>query len=263
MIDDLVTKGITEPYRMFTSRSEHRLLLRADNADRRLTELGRQIGTVDDRRWDKFSAESQAASRAGALMRTTRIGQKTIWELLRQPNNSLETILCSEKGDFLLFHRSDQPNDETRTHSDNSKDAETRNGKVECPLFSEAARTDDGEKGDRHRQIRLRRSGASPHFRELAGLLAAFPRAIASLAVDGRYEGYLQMENAGMTHMKDLEDKLIPAAIDYSAVTHLRHEAREKLSAIQPRSLGQALRISGITPADVTVLAIHLAGKSR
>jgi tRNA uridine 5-carboxymethylaminomethyl modification enzyme len=95
----------------------------------------------------------------------------------------------------------------------------------------------------------------------LAALQAAFPRAIASLAVDGRYEGYLQMENAGLAHMKDLDDKLIPAGIDYSAVTHLRHEAREKLSAIQPRSLGQALRVSGITPADVTVLAIHLQAR--
>ena len=108
---------------------------------------------------------------------------------------------------------------------------------------------------DSHRQTAGR---ASPLFRELAALLAAFPRAIASLAVDGRYEGYLQMENAGLAHIKDLNEKLIPAGIDYSAVTHLRHEAREKLSAIQPRSLGQALRVSGITPADVTVLAIYL-----
>jgi tRNA uridine 5-carboxymethylaminomethyl modification enzyme len=238
MIDDLVTKGITEPYRMFTSRSEHRLSLRADNADRRLTELGRQIGTVDDRRWEKFSAASQAVSRAGALMKTTRIGQKTIWELLRQPNNSLEAILCS------MEKRGLAPISPFEIGA--------------SPLFSGGDRTDEGEKGDRHRQTA---GGASPRFRELAALQAAFPRAIASLAVDGRYEGYLQMENAGLAHTKDLDDKLIPAGIDYSAVTHLRHEAREKLSAIQPRSLGQALRVSGITPADVTVLAIHLQAR--
>jgi tRNA uridine 5-carboxymethylaminomethyl modification enzyme len=97
--------------------------------------------------------------------------------------------------------------------------------------------------------------GASP----LSDLLAAYPRAIASLAIDGRYDGYLQKENAGLAHMKDLDDKRIPPGIDYFTVTHLRHEAKEKLAAIQPRSLGQALRISGITPADITVLAIHLA----
>jgi tRNA uridine 5-carboxymethylaminomethyl modification enzyme len=240
MIDDLVTKGITEPYRMFTSRSEHRLSLRADNADRRLTELGRQIGTVDDRRWEKFFAQSQAVSRAGALMRTTRIGQKTIWELLRQPNNSLEAILRDVEKRGLA------PISPFEIGA--------------CPLFPEGDRIDEGEKGDRHRQTA---GGASPHFRELAALQAAFPRAIASLAVDGRYEGYLQMENAGLAHTKDLDDKLIPAGTDYSLVTHLRHEAREKLSAIQPRSLGQALRVSGITPADVTVLSIYLAGKGR
>jgi tRNA uridine 5-carboxymethylaminomethyl modification enzyme len=264
MIDDLVTKGITEPYRMFTSRSEHRLSLRADNADRRLTELGRQIGTVDDRRWEKFSAQSQAVSRAGEIMRTTRIGQKTLWELLRQPNNSLEAILCSMgfqpmsgcstgilpvSSPFPVVSSSEvhPQQKQQEQQQDRAETALEHMGKMPMP------HTTHGQ--DAH----------ATHGQDaratLAALHAAFPRALASLAVDGRYEGYLQMQNAGLAHMKDLDGKLIPPGIDYSAVTHLRHEAREKLSAIQPRSLGQALRVSGITPADVTVLAIHLQSR--
>ncbi len=94
---------------------------------------------------------------------------------------------------------------------------------------------------------------------ELASLLREHPAAVASAVTDARYSGYLAKQSVALRQMQELDDKLIPPQLDYAAITHLRHEAREKLTAIHPRTLGQALRISGITPADITVLAIHLA----
>ncbi|MCE5326986.1 MAG: tRNA uridine-5-carboxymethylaminomethyl(34) synthesis enzyme MnmG [Planctomycetaceae bacterium] len=196
MIDDLVTRGITEPYRMFTSRAECRLSLRADNADRRLTAIGRDAGVVDDARWQAFSASREAFGRAGFLLENARIEGKIASELLRRPEVTLQDV---------------------------------------------AARM-SGAAGD-----------------ELAALLAGHGAAVESLAIDLRYAGYLQRQGRALEHMKDLENKLIPETFDYDQASHLRFEAREKLRAIRPRSLGQAMRVSGITPADIAVLGIHLA----
>ncbi len=196
MIDDLVTRGVTEPYRMFTSRAEHRLALRADNADRRLTQLGCEIGLVGDDRRQKFSAVMQAVMKAEKLLAETRLDGSSLWQLLKRPDVNLADL--------------------------------------------------------------IHRAGCG----ELLTLLAAHRDSVQSLATDIRYSGYLQKQDRALDRMRKLEDKLIPDGIDYSTVPHLRHEAKEKLQQIRPRSLGQALRISGITPADVTVLAIHLTGRA-
>jgi len=197
MIDDLVTKGVTEPYRMFTSRAEHRLHLRADNADRRLTEIGRQVGLVDDDRWRLYTATADAVTAAGELFSRTRVGDKTLAELLQRPGETVDSVVA----------RADKP---------------TR--------------------------------------RRMAKLLADAPQAVESLAIDLRYAGYLTKQQSAFRQMQQLDAKLIPPELDYAAVSHLRHEAREKLCHVRPRTLGQALRVSGVTPADVTVLMVHLAG---
>jgi tRNA uridine 5-carboxymethylaminomethyl modification enzyme len=195
LIDDLVTKPPAEPYRMFTSRAEHRLHLRSDNADERLTPIGREIGLVDDERWNRFSARRQAIDATAAALKSARIGDITAFDHLRRPENTWDNL--PQLHDF-------------------------------------------GQ---------LSRAAVSPHIGRLVEIRA-------------KYAGYIARQDRAIARFAQLEDKLIPAATDYSTVVGLRNEARQKLMKFTPRSLGQALRISGITPADVTVLAVHLNRKS-
>ena len=187
LIDDLVTKPPLEPYRMFTSRAEHRLHLRADNADERLTPIGRKLGLVDDARWDPFEARLTEVSAAERALTSIRVGDATALDLLRRPD-------------------------------------------VSWPDLS----------------------------RDHALLRAVRPGVGRRVEVRVKYSGYIARQGRHIERFAKLEEKLIPPWVDYAAVAGLRNEAKQKLTKFTPRSLGQALRISGITPADVTVLAVHL-----
>jgi tRNA uridine 5-carboxymethylaminomethyl modification enzyme len=191
MIDDLLTKGIDEPYRMFTSRAEFRLALRADNADRRLTPIGRSIGIVGEERWMRFQNKLNDIDGLKGFLRSTKAdaGGTKLWDQLRQPENPL--------ADTLADH----------------------------PEVRKMNLSDD---------------------------------VVQAVMVDAKYEGYLGKQERLVANLKTLEKKKIPAALDYSDITHLRAEAKEKLTAFKPSTLAQASRISGITPADVTVIQIHL-----
>ncbi len=190
LVDDLVTKPPTEPYRMFTSRAEHRLHLRNDNADERLTPIGREIGLVDDSRWAQFENRRQQIEDGIALLRATRVEGVTASDWLR------------------------------RSESDWTKLAE-----------------------------------------KLPEARAVEPSIARLIEVRVKYEGYIARQDRQIEKFAKMESKLIPASIDYATVVGLRNEAKQKLSTFTPRSLGQALRISGITPADITLIAIHLDKK--
>ncbi len=187
LIDDLVTRGVDEPYRMFTSRAEFRLSLRQDNADRRLTPLGRQIGLVGDARWSRFEAKEAEIARVLALLTETRAGDITLEKLLRRPETRWEDLIA------------------------------------QLPE------------------------------------LAAVPTEVArQLEYDVKYAGYLVRQESEVARMRRLNEKRIPESFDYTALAHMRVEAREKLGKVRPISLAQASRISGITPADVAILLVHL-----
>jgi len=187
MIDDLVTRGVDEPYRMFTSRAEHRLRLRQDNADRRLTPLGRAVGLVDDARFRRLQEKEAQIGRVNALLEATRSGGLSLAQLVRQTETTWQHLTA------LLP--------------------------------------------------------------ELAGVR---PDVVEQILYDAKYAGYLGREDARIAVQERLAGRRIPEGFDFSLVGHLRAEAREKLARIRPVDLAQAGRISGITPADVAVLLVHL-----
>jgi tRNA uridine 5-carboxymethylaminomethyl modification enzyme len=187
LIDDLVTRGVDEPYRMFTSRAEFRLSLRQDNADRRLTPIGRQIGLVDDERWQRFQRKQSEIAQVLARSRTTHIGGDTLEKLLRRPEVTWANLAA------------------------------------QVPELADVA-----------------------------------PQVAQQVEYDVKYAGYVARQEMEVERLERLQEKRIPTSFDYSSLLQLRIEAREKLTKIRPITLAQASRISGITPADVAILLVHL-----
>lgn len=190
LVDDLVTRGVDEPYRMFTSRAEYRLLLRHDNADRRLTPLGRRVGLVDDESWSRLQHKEAAMNRLTEFLRGKRHGKDTLEHYLRRPDVEWSQIveLCPEVQGL------DTPAD-----------------------------------------------------------------ALEQVILETKYAGYVGRQAAQIERFHKMESKPIPATFDYHAIPQLRAEAKEKLGRVRPASLGQASRISGITPADLAVIQIYLS----
>ena len=210
LIDDLVTKGTSEPYRIMTSRAEYRLILRQDNADQRLTPLGRRVGLVKDDRWERFTQKMAVIN---------------------------ETV-------DLLKERKLNPNQETlKLLADNGIE-EIRNT---ISLYDLLKRPDINY----------------DKLKEIFGLPEINEEAKQQVEISITYEGYIKKQLEQVEKMKRLEEKLIPESIDYALVANLRDEAREKLADIRPISIGQAARISGVSPADISVLMIYLEQQKR
>ena len=206
LIDDIVTKGTNEPYRMMTSRAEYRLLLRQDNADLRLTKKGHDIGLISDERYDQFLRKQEAINREINRVKSKIIRPTDIVNKFLRENNSSEIKTGVKLSDLLK-----------RTELSYDKLAEIDDDRPELTLQ---------EKNEVEIQI--------------------------------KYEGYIKMEEKQVEKFKELETKKIPESIDYNKIDGLRIEARQKLSKIRPLSIGQASRISGVSPADISVLLIYL-----
>jgi tRNA uridine 5-carboxymethylaminomethyl modification enzyme len=194
LVDDLVTKGVDEPYRMFTSRAEYRLLLRHDNADRRLTPLGVRLGLVDARRNRAFTAYESEFARGVQFIQTTRRQGQSLEEHLRRPETTWVDL-----------------------------------------------------------------ASLAPE----AGELGLSPRAIEQIVIETKYWGYIRRQGLDIERQAKVQSLRIPPSFDYVAVPQLRAEAKEKFTRVRPGNLGQAGRISGITPADLAVLALYLKEPDR
>jgi tRNA uridine 5-carboxymethylaminomethyl modification enzyme len=206
LIDDLVTKGTKEPYRMFTSRAEYRLLLREDNADLRLTDRGREIGLVDDHRYGLFS-----------------------WKKMEL-----------EKGWEILNKTSIYPNVETN--------------QTLATLGSPSLK-----KGVPLKELLRRPELHWEDLYPLSPLLTEIPASVTGqLAIQAKYEGYLERQEQEVKRLEKIEFTPIPHDLDYSILSGLSNEIKEKLKTIRPQSLGQASRISGVTPAALAILQIHI-----
>lgn len=215
LIDDLVTKETQEPYRMMTSRAEYRLLLRQDNADLRLTDIGHEIGLIDEARYAGFCEKRRQIDAEIARMNAVVIGAN------------------KKTQEFLVAHGS-APLGTAATLAELIRRPELS--------YEILAELDEGRQ-------------------EAHGELS--PEVIEQINIAIKYDGYISRQKQQVEHFQKMEKKLIPADIDYEDVANLRKEARQKLSAIRPASLGQASRISGVSPADVSVLMIYLAAKNR
>ncbi len=211
LIDDLVTKGTREPYRVMTSRSEYRLLLRQDNADARLTEIGHRVGLISEERYQKFLEKQAAVADEISRMEKFTVAPSEAVNAFLREHGSTEIKTGIKLAELLRRPELD---------------------------YKDLSKIDTGRRN-----------------------LPRSVRISAEIAI--KYEGYIKRELAEVEKQKKLEDKVIPAEFDYKSLQGLRLEAVEKLDKIRPLNIGQASRISGVSPADIGVLLIYLSSNKR
>ena len=229
LIDDLVTKGTNEPYRIMTSRAEYRLLLRQDNADRRLTETGREFGSVTEERYERYLEKKRRVDEEVKRLRNKRVDIKTFRDFLLRH----EVDPLAERGDNEAAERKRKEVEET------ANQAFSDILKRPAISYEDLAEIDDDARPEISRNEKT----------EVEVML--------------RYEGYIKKQIGEVEKLRKLEDKKLSETLDYNSIGGLRLEARQKLSEIRPLTVGQASRISGVSPADINVLLVYLEKEMR
>lgn len=213
LVDDLITRGVTEPYRMFTSRAEFRLSLREDNADLRLTEIGRDLGLVDDARWDAFNRKRDAVSREIERLKKTWVNPRIVSEVVAQ-----EVVGKKLERDYALLDLLKRP-------------------EVTYQKLTTLT-TVDGK--------------------NIGGPAVEDPVVAEQVEIQVKYEGYVNRQQQDVKKQAAQEEQKIPDNLDYDAISSLSIEVRQKLKKSRPETIGQARRVSGVTPAAISLLLIHI-----
>jgi tRNA uridine 5-carboxymethylaminomethyl modification enzyme len=234
LIDDLVTKGTNEPYRIMTSRAEYRLLLRQDNADRRLTEIGYKYGSVSEERYRRFVEKKARVDAEAARLREKRVDISTFRAFLTEHEVIRAEAACA--------------GDDEQTAQLERKSKEIEETSNQC--FADI----------------LRRPGIS--YDDLAEIDDESRPSLTEnekteVEVMLKYDGYIRKQVSEVEKLRSLEDKKLSENLDYHSILGLRLEARQKLSDIRPLTVGQASRISGVSPADINVLLVYLEKEMR
>nr|WP_315244280.1 tRNA uridine-5-carboxymethylaminomethyl(34) synthesis enzyme MnmG [uncultured Albidiferax sp.] len=222
LVDDLITKGVTEPYRMFTSRAEFRLQLREDNADMRLTEMGRTMGLVDDARWESFNRKRDAVSRETERLRSLWVSPKNL--AVAEAERVLGKAIEHEYSLAELLRRPD-------VHYDGL--VSLAGGKFAVPEFAPGVPRETTE----------------------ADFVAAV---LEQVDINAKYSGYIERQKSEIDRAAHYEHLKIPADLDYLQVSALSYEVRHTLNKHRPETLGLASRMSGVTPAAISLLLVHL-----
>jgi tRNA uridine 5-carboxymethylaminomethyl modification enzyme len=211
LVDDLITRGVSEPYRMFTSRAEYRLLLREDNADARLTEIGRSLGLVDDQRWALFSEKQEAIAREEQRLRSTWVKPSTL-----PKEDAVRVLGKAIDHEYSLFELLRRP--EVNYHA-----------LLTLPLPEQAAQPED-----------------------------LTEEVWQQVEIAAKYQGYIDRQQVEIERHLDNENTPLPMDMDYRLVRGLSTEVQQKLAQFRPETIGQASRISGVTPVAITLLLVHL-----
>jgi tRNA uridine 5-carboxymethylaminomethyl modification enzyme len=223
LVDDLITKGVTEPYRMFTSRAEFRLQLREDNADARLTETGRALGLVDDARWEAYCRKRDAVSRETERLRSIWVSPKNL--AASESERVFGKAIEHEYNLGELLRRPDV-------------------------RYADLMGLDGGRYATEALRPKTNAYEASQDVFEAS--------VIEQVEIAAKYSGYITRQQEEVSRAAHYENLRLPAELDYMQVSALSIEARQRLNQLRPETLGQASRLSGITPATVSLLLIHL-----
>lgn len=287
LIDDLISKGTNEPYRMFTSRAEFRLHLRIDNADRRLTSYGRRIGLIGDEAWADYLAKQARAEKLTSYLEKTRVtsdpaslpavlGAKlgnvtgsTYAQLLRRPELTIDDLLPVLRRQMPEFF--DRP---ARVIVEAAIKDSSRQPTADSPEPNEsrvdASTYDFGPEAHHKASAAVETDSLLPAFAIAArsaaqthGLSAEVRNELKSVETEVKYSGYLEQQQRAMERLKKAEQRNIPDWFDYAQVSGLSREMHEKLTRVRPRTIGQALGIPGVTPAAVSLINIYIEIQGR
>ncbi len=283
LIDDLISKGTNEPYRMFTSRAEFRLHLRIDNADRRLTPHGRRVGLINDSAWADFLAKQERGQKLTALLEKTRVSGEllekishaqrtraasaeeplngdlssavgsTLAQLLKRPEVVIEDMAAVVADSYPEYFA--EIDDTTDTLS-----FRTPQLRGEESAFLETFVTADGKQIPPLRQAQDRNDKVPKSHSTLS---AAARNEMKTVETEIKYAGYLDQQRKSIDRLKKAEQRVIPDWFDYAQVSGLSREMNEKLQRVRPRTLGQASRIPGVTPAAVSLINVFIEIQGR